>query len=81
MGNATKIIPLLACAVLARIACANDATFGLVYKSVYYTQTSAAAPALGTNPFDANEVRARYSAALRAADHSEYQLLLAFVRN
>ena len=35
----------------------------------------------GGNPVDANEVRARYLAALRAADHGEYQLLLAFVRN
>lgn len=33
------------------------------------------------NPFDANEVRARYLAALRAADHGDYQPLLAFARN
>lgn len=29
----------------------------------------------------ANEVRARYLAALRAADQGDYQLLLAFVRS
>lgn len=35
----------------------------------------------GGNLVAADEVRARYLTALRAADHGEYQLLLAFVRN
>ena len=37
--------------------------------------------ASGVTLVEANEVRARYLAALRAADQGDYQLLLAFVRS
>src|ERR1035437_1786800 len=49
-----NLIPAAALLAGAALARANDASVGLIYKSVYYTQASSGAPVLGVNPFDAN---------------------------